>query len=133
MQLTIHIFPNFTFISKTLRTDKNLPKPIKDKEAKQQIRNTEGRSPRNERITSEEVLGSPLNSIPPTLRIPQPNIDATDRRQIEAINEDKSHSTKETLDDIKRVHLKEKKKKEQNEAQIYQAGTISEGSVSINL
>ena len=45
--------------------------------------------------------------------IPRTRIDATDRRQIEAQNEDKSHTTKETLDDIKRVHRKEKKKKEQ--------------------
>ena len=46
--------------------------------------------------------------------IPQPKIDATDRRQIEAQNEDKSHTTKEALDDIKRTHYKEKRKKEQN-------------------
>ena len=46
--------------------------------------------------------------------IPQPKIDATDRRQIEAQNEDKSHTTKEALDDIKRTHYKEKRKKDQN-------------------
>ena len=45
-------------------------------------------------------------------------VDATDRRQIEAINEDKSHSTKETLHDIKLVHQIEKKKKEQDDIQI---------------
>ena len=53
-------------------------------------------------------------SAPPAPTIQQPKIDATDRRQIECQNEDKSHSTKETLDDIKHIHYKEKKKKEQN-------------------
>ena len=52
--------------------------------------------------------------------ITQPKIDATDRRQTDAINEDKAHTTKETLDDIKRVHRKEKTKKEQNELETYQ-------------
>ena len=54
------------------------------------------------------------NSLPPTLKIPQPKIDATDRRQIESHNEDRSHTTKEELDDIKRTHYKEKKKNEQS-------------------
>ena len=53
--------------------------------------------------------------------IASPRIDATDRRQIEAQNEDKSHTTKEALDDIKRVHYKEKKKKEQNNSEPYQS------------
>ena len=52
--------------------------------------------------------------------IPRPRIDATDRRQIEAQNEDRSHTTKEALDDIKRVHFKEKKKKQQNNSEPYQ-------------
>ena len=64
--------------------------------------------------------------------LPQPKIDATDRRQIEAQNEDKSHTTKATLDDIKRVHQKEKKKKEQNNIESYQAGVGSTGWVSRN-
>ena len=51
----------------------------------------------------------------PTPMIPQPKIDATDRRQIEAQNEDKSHATKEALDDIKHTARKEKKKKEQKD------------------
>ena len=120
-------------ISTTILTDKSLSNPIKDREANQQIRNIESREPRNDKDTSEAVLTSPLNLLSSTPRIPQPKIDATDRRQIEAINDDKYHSTKETLDDIKRVHLKEKNKKEQNDTQINQVGTISEGSVSINL
>ena len=59
------------------------------------------------------------------IKITQPKIDATDRRQIEAINEDKAHTTKETLDDIKRVHRKEKTKKEQNELETYQIANES--------
>ena len=49
----------------------------------------------------------------------RPQIDATDRRQIEAVNEDKSHTTKEALDDIKRIHKKEEKKKELSNAETY--------------
>ena len=56
--------------------------------------------------------------------------DATDRRHIEAQNEDKSRTTKEALDDIKRIHYKEKKKKEQNCVESYQLTTQSHGSVS---
>ena len=52
--------------------------------------------------------------------IQRPRIDATDRRQIEAQNEDRSHTTKDALDDIKRVHYKEKKKKEQNNSEPHQ-------------
>ena len=37
----------------------------------------------------------------PTPKILQPKIDATDRGHIEAQNEDKAHTTKEELDDIK--------------------------------
>ena len=61
---------------------------------------------------------------------PRPLIDATDRRHIEALNEDKSHTTKETLDDIKRVHQKEKRKKEQTDIKLHQAGNFSQGPVS---
>ena len=64
----------------------------------------------------------------PTPMIPQPKIDATDRRQIEAQNENKSHTTKETLDDIKRIHHKENKKKEKNDAEQSLRGIISEGN-----
>ena len=87
--------------------------------------------PSKEKAVSGAVTPSPLWSSTP--KIPQPKIDATDRRQIEAVNEDKSNSTKETLDDIRRVHLKEKKKKGKKDAEICQAGDISEGSVSIDL
>ena len=65
--------------------------------------------------------------------IPRPRIDATDRRHIEAQNEDKSRSTKETLDDIKRVHYKEKKKKEPNVNEAHQPRIHVGRSVSYRL
>ena len=66
-----------------------------------------------------------FNLLPTTPKITQTKIDATDRRQIEAINEDKSHTTKEALDDIKSVHFKEKQKKEQNDMETYKIGIDS--------
>ena len=75
-------------------------------------------------------MDSTNNLLPPTPKTPQPKVDATDRRQIEAQNEDKAHTTKETLDDIKRVHQKEKKKKEENDANLDQSGNASDGGVS---
>ena len=68
---------------------------------------------------------------PPTTMMLQPKIDATDRRQIEAQNEDKSHTTKEALDDIKRTHYKEKRKKEQNVMEQYQSESNTERWVNI--
>ena len=62
--------------------------------------------------SSGTVTTTGNNLHPPTPKISLSKIDATDRRHIEAQNEDKSHSTKETLDDIKWVHQKEMKKKE---------------------
>ena len=64
-----------------------------------------------------------------TATIQQTKIDATDRRQIEAQNENKSRTTKETFDDIKRIHQKEKKKQEENNMNMYHPGTTSEGGV----
>lgn len=90
-----------------------------------------GGASRKETGVSAAFSPFPTNLPSSTPRIPQPKIDATDRRQLEAINEDKSHSTKDNLDDIRRVHLKEKKKKERKDAE--RAGTISEGPVSTNL
>ena len=66
-----------------------------------------------------------------TTTILHPKIDATDRRHIEAKYDDKSRTTKETLDDIKLVHLKEKKKKEQNDIKQYQTVIGSERWVRI--
>ena len=79
---------------------------------------------------SGAAVASSNNWVPTTSKIPQPKIDATDRRQIEAQNEDKSHTTKETLDDIKRIHHKEKKKNENNDAEQSLSGRFSEGLVS---
>ena len=87
----------------------------------------------------QQASGSGLTSLPISYQaataptIPRPRIDATDRRQIEAQNEDKSHTTKEALDDIKRVHYKEKKKKEQNNSDSYQPIIHLGGSVSKQL
>ena len=63
---------------------------------------------------------------PSTSTTQQPRLDATDRRQIEAENEDKSHTTKEELDDIKRTHYKEKRKKEQSTIERCQTGINDE-------
>ena len=70
---------------------------------------------------------------PSTPKIQQPKIDATDRRQIEAQNEEKSHTTKEELDDIKRTHYKEKKKKEQSNMEPGPSGINTQGWVSKTL
>ena len=75
-------------------------------------------------------MTSTNNLIPSTPMRPQPKIDATDRRQIEAQNEDKAHTTKEALDDIRDTHKKEKKKKEQKIMEQCQPGIATEGSVS---
>merc|ERR1712018_943101 len=56
-----------------------------------------------------------------------------DRRQIEAQNEDKSHTTKETFEDIKRIHQKEKKKKEKNDAEQQLRRIISEGNFPLSI
>ena len=77
--------------------------------------------------SSGTVTTTGNNLHPPTSKISLSKIDATDRRHIEAQNEDKSHSTKETLDDIKWVHQKEMKKKEQNNIEVYG----SENTVSV--
>ena len=66
---------------------------------------------------------------PSNPKIQPPKIDATDRRQIEAQNEYKSRSTKEELDDIKRTHYKEKKKKEQSNMEPGPSGINNQGWV----
>ena len=75
-------------------------------------------------------MTSTNNLIPSTPMRPQPKIDATDRRQIEAQNEDKAHTTKEEFDDIRDTHKKEKKKKERKVMEQCQPGIAAEGSVS---
>ena len=84
-------------------------------------------------MVSASVMPSDCNPLPPTSMLSPPKIDATDRRIVEAHNEDKSHQTKEVLDDIKRVHRKEKKKKQKNEIEQHQSGIGSESWVSKTL
>ena len=87
---------------------------------------------RNQGVVIGTVSNSAHNLHSQTSKAPQHKIDTTDRRQIRAKNEDKSRTTKETLDDIKRIHLKEKKKKEQSNIEQYQLGIGSEAWVSKN-
>ena len=96
------------------------------KEASHQVRPVGDQVERRQDVVSGVGRLAPQWSTPP---VTQPKIDATDRRQIEAQNEDKAHTTKETLDDIKRIHQKEKKKKEENDTLPYQIGHASEGGV----
>ena len=83
--------------------------------------------PTKERTVSGAVMPSALYSS--TSKITQLKVDATDRRQMEAVNEEKYNSSKETLDDIKGIHDKEKKKKEQNNAVFNQTGMNGEALV----
>ena len=94
-----------------------------EREGNHQISGVHREITRTPVVYSGATVTSTYNLRPPTPKKPQPKIDATDRRQIEAQNEDKYHTTKETLDDIKRTHDKEKKKKEQNNVESYQTGT----------
>ena len=80
------------------------------------------------------------NSLSAASKIQQSSIFATDKTHIDGSalmrqiqNGDKSHTTKEVFDDIKLVHQKEKKKKEQNDLKQYQAGPDSEKRVNKNL
>ena len=77
-------------------------------------------------LRREPSMASNYNLSSASTKMPQPKIDASDRRQIEAQNEDKSHTTKEALDDIKRVHNKEKRKKEQNNMERCEPGIYAE-------
>ena len=84
------------------------------REANQQISTVGDNVKSTQDATSVAAIAKTNNLAVSTPSIPQTKIDATDRRQIEAQNEDKSHSTKEALDDIKSIHYKEKQKKEQD-------------------
>ena len=79
--------------------------------------------------SSGAAMASTSNMLQPRPKIPQTKIDATDRRQVEAQNENKSHTTKEELDDIKRTHYKEKKKKEHDNMAPCQSGINTPGRV----
>ena len=117
------------FISNKERADKTTAK--KDRESNQQISAVSDQGTRKQDVFSDRAMAVSNFSQPATPKIPQSKIDATDRRQTEAHNEDKSHTTKEELDDIKRIHDKEKKKKEQKNMEPYQAKNTTEAWVSI--
>ena len=95
------------------------------REANQQISTVGDNFKSTQDATSVAAIAKTNNLAVPTPSIPQTKIDATDRRQIEAQNDDKSHTTKEALDDIKRTHYKEKKKKEQDNMEPGQSGIDS--------
>ena len=82
-------------------------------------------------MRKQDFSASPYNLRSTATKISQPKIDATDRRKIEAQKEDKSHTTKEALDDIKGTHYKEKRKKEQNIMEQYQSESNAERWVNI--
>ena len=104
--------------------------PMKSKEPSQPISSNPVKEERKQGAIPKTVISSSHDLPPQPKWITQPKIDATDRRQIEAQNEEKSHATKETLAYIKRVHYKEKKKKEQNNIETHQTGVDSEKRVS---
>ena len=125
----IKLLANCSFFYIQIIKDKSTP--TKDREASQQIRPIVEDSRAAQTSTNNMPVPSITSNVRlPTPRIPQPIIDVTDRRQIEAQNEVRSHTTKETLDDIKHIHYEEKKKLEQNDIETYQLGTYSEGRVS---
>ena len=95
------------------------------KEANQQSMTAGDKVQRKQDVTPIAGMALTNNLVAPTPRTLQPKIDATDRRQIEAQNEDKSHTTKEALDDIKHIYYKEKKKKEQDNMEPGQSGIDS--------
>ena len=102
------------------------------READHQISPVGDKEKRTQDTTSVAPM-SPNNSLAaPTPNIQQLKIDATDRRQIEAQNEGKSHTTKEVLDDIKQIHDKEMEKKEQDSMEQFQSGINTQGLVKIN-
>ena len=123
--ISIHIFRYFIFYFIDIHTDKIAT--TKDKDANQQLINLANQlKNQNASVQIPYNPSSAHNLLPHASRTPQPKIDATERRQVEAQNEDKSHTTKETLDDIKRIHHKEKKKKENNDAEQSLSGIFSE-------
>ena len=104
-------------ISTKDRTDEKAPK--KERETNQRITTRNSQLAVGDIAPGQQNINSGADSTKnfpqPAPMMQQPKVDTTDRRQIEDQNEDKSRTTKETLDDIKRCHYKEKKKKEQNQ------------------
>ena len=105
------LLSNFLSIYNKVPSDKKTAK--NQREDNHQIRTVGAEVTRRQVVNSGATMTSTNNLHLPTPMIPQPKIDATDRRQIEAQNDDKSHTTKATLDDIKHTARKEKMKKEQ--------------------
>ena len=105
----------------------------KEAEANRPISTLGDKASKLQDANSGTAIASAYPSLPPTPKIPQPKIDATDRRQVDAHNEDKAHTTKEELDDIKRTHYKEKKKREQNNMEPGPSGLNLERWVSKTL
>ena len=98
------------------------------REANQQISTVGDNVKSTQDATSVAALAK-FNNLAVSTSIPQTKIGATDRRQIEAQNDDKSHTMKEALDDIKFTHYKEKKKKEQDIMEPCQSGINTRGLV----
>ena len=77
---------------------------------------------RNQGVASGVVTAFDSSLFPSAPKSTQPKTDATDRGQTEALYEDRYHTSKRILDDFKHVYRKEKKKKEQNNIELYQYG-----------
>ena len=103
---------------------------MKDKEVNGQIKTIANKVERKEDVAYGAGMASFHSLLPSTSSIPITKIDATHRGQIEAHNEDKSRTTKDTLNEIKRIHYKEKKETEENNMESYQPGMDSDGLVS---
>ena len=120
----------FHSISNIVRADRTTSK--KDREASNPVSAAGDRVARTPNANYGSGMTSTSNLLPILLpNIPQPKVDTTDRRHIEAQSEDKSHTTKETLDDIKHTRQKEERKKEQ--ANLDRYGINNEGLVSKTL
>ena len=102
----------------------------KEKEDNHQINTVSNKDTSKQDVNSGAAIAQTSSLLPSPSMISQPKIDATDRRQIEAQNEDKSHATKEELDDIKRTHYEEKQKKEQAIIEPFQSGVNNDRWVS---
>ena len=107
-------------------TDKIKPKKIRERD--QQSSTVPDKLEKTPSVFSGAVAS--LNNFLAQQDPPQPKIDATDRRQAEAIAEDRYKSSKVTLDDAKYVAQKEKKKKENTYMESCPTGNYSGGGVS---
>ena len=87
--------------------------PVNIRETNQNITQVVNKVERKQGCASKVYAASSNILLPPTPSRSQPKIDATDRRQSEALSEDRYQTSKEEHDDSKYVYKKEKKKKEQ--------------------